>query len=208
MLRLPDVEELVNNGGEPPPEGQINENDISGEGWSLLTFDELGTQNPTYTRDNPLVGLTHVTTHACFEGQSVIHLPSGAYSLSGSVPTVGQALVFDLTSGFYTQIKDDGANPNTPVLAGSVGYDSPISVLFDVDVHAIALTGGFFNQVGSTYIEAYDRLGHVLGSAVNTQEGIETFGFSVGSQAKIAGFSFYVNNTESLGFAIDNLRFK
>lgn len=192
----------------PPPVGQINASDVNDAGWSILTFDELGSVNPAYTRNNPLVGMVNISTHACFQGQQVAQLNTGAYSLLGSTPTVGQDLSFDLNSGFYAQIKEDNANPDTPVLAGNISYDSPVSVLFSVDVHAIALTGGFFNNIGSTYIEVYDRLGHVLGSAVNTQEGIETFGFSIGNEAKIAGFSFYVNDAEDSGFALDNLKFK
>ena len=216
---VPSVQVLRLNGGNagnggqvylpPPVRGQISESDVQDDGWSLITFSEaVGTINPSYTVDNPLLGRVHVTTHACFKGQVVSQLNAGAYSLYGTAPTLNQPLSFDTASGYYTQIKEDGANPTSPVLAGNVEFDSPISVLFDTDVHAIALTGGFFNNIGSSYIEVYDRLGHVLGQALNTMTEMEVFGFSMGDEAKIAGFSFYVNNLEAAGFAIDNLKIK
>lgn len=130
-----------------------------------------------------------------------------AHSIVG-VPTKDQPLELYSNSSYWTVIKGDDSNPDSPVLAGNKGFDSPISVLFSKDVHAVGLTGGYFNEIGSTYIEVYDRQGNVLGAALNTMKGIETFGFSTGSVAKIAGLSFYVNNLESAGFAMDNLRFK
>ena len=102
----------------------------------------------------------------------------------------------------------DGANPTSPVLSGSVQYNSPISVLFDKDVYAVSVDGGFFNNTASTYLEFYDRMGNILGRAMNAGSGIETFGYSMGGEAIIAGFSFYINELEEGGFAIDNLRFK
>ncbi len=192
----------------PIAEGQLKSEDIIGDGWSVLTFDDYGSINPTYTRNNSVLGQVTVTTHACFQGQQIVRLDSGAYSMLGSTPAQGQPLSFDTASGFYAEVKSDSSNPDSPVLAGSVQFDAPISVLFSKDVHAVALTGGFFDNIGSTYIEVYDRLGNVLGSAVNTGTGLEEFGFSVGSEAKIAGFSFYVNDYEGSGFAMDNLKFQ
>lgn len=192
----------------PPDEGQIGEGEMTDDGWSLITFDNMNAVNPSYTVSVPLVGDVDVTTHACFIGQNISQISGiSSYTIQGN-PVIGTPLQFNTDHGFYVQIKEDGANPTSPVLAGSIGYDSPVSVLFSKDVHAVGLTGGYFNEIGSTYIEVYDRLGNVLGSALNTSEGIETFGFSVGSVAKIAGFSFYVNSLESAGFALDNLRFK
>jgi len=190
-----------------PPEGQFDEEAIeTTSGWALITFDELGTSNPTYTVQHSTLGTVVVTTGAVFQGQTVSYNGS-AYTIIGK-PSLNNNLTFDHTQGFSAQIKEDSSNPDTPVLSGSYSYDSPISVLFSEDVHAVGLTGGFFDSISSTYIEVYDRIGNIVGRASNTQIGIETFGFSTGTEAKIAGFSFYVNSEENAGFALDNLRFK
>lgn len=190
-----------------PPEGQFDEEAIeTTSGWALITFDELGTSNPSYTIQHSALGTVIVTTGATFRGQTVSHNGS-AYTIIGS-PSLNNNLTLDHTQGFSAQIKEDSSNPNSPVLSGSYNYDSPISVLFSEDVHAVGLTGGFFDSISSTYIEVYDRVGNIVGRASNTQTGIETFGFSTGTEAKIAGFSFYVNSHENAGFALDNLRFK
>ena len=192
---------------QAPPEGQFNEEAIeTTSGWALITFDELGTTNPSYTIQHSTLGTVVVTTGAAFRGQTVSHNGS-AYTIIGN-PSLNNNLTLDHTQGFSAQIKSDSDNPDTPVLSGNYNYDSPISVLFSLDVHAVGLTGGYFDSVGSTYIEVYDRLGNIIGRASNTQIGIETFGFSTGTEAKIAGFSFYVNSAENAGFALDNLRFK
>lgn len=191
-----------------PPEGQLDEVDLKGKDWSIITFDETGTVNPTYSVVNSILGRVEVTTGAAFVGQTISQLSGlDAHSIVGT-PTKGQPLELYSNNSYWTVIKDDGANPDSPVLAGNIGFDSPMSVLFSQDVHAVGLTGGHFDEIGSTCIEVYDRQGNVLGSALNTMKGIETFGFSTGSVAKIAGLSFYVNSLESAGFAMDNLRFK
>ena len=197
----------VNVPSPPLNEGRLEEDDVQGSAWSLITFDNMGAVNPSYSRNNPDLGVVNVTTHAHFVGQTIQQLQSGAYSIVGK-PNTGVPLQLTSRTDFYAVVKDDGANPDTPVLSGNINFDSPISVLFDKNVHAVALTGGSFNQIGSTYIEVYDRLGNVMGSALNKQTDIETFGFSTGSEANIAGFSFYVNDFENAGFAMDNLRFR
>lgn len=190
-----------------PSEGQFNEEVIEATpGWALITFDELGTTNPSYTIQHSTLGTVVVTTGAAFRGQTVSH-NGNAYTLIGN-PSLNNNLTLDHTQGFSAQIKSDSASPDSPVLSGSYNYDSPVSVLFSEDVHAVGLTGGFFDSISSTYIEVYDRVGNIVGRASNTQTGIETFGFSTGTEAKIAGFSFYVNSSENAGFALDNLRFK
>lgn len=189
-----------------PPYGRLTAADMSGEGWSLITFDDLGSVNPTYTRDNPLLGEVIVTTGAFFKGQSVTPL-NNAFSIYG-IPTPNTSLALAESSTYTAVVKSDTSSPMSPVLSGNINYDSPVSVLFSKDVHAVGLTGGYFNNERSTYIEVYDRLGSVIGYAVNTRYGMETFGFSSGSEAKIAGFSFYINSQELQGFALDNLKFK
>lgn len=192
---------------QAPPEGQFDEEAIeTTSGWALITFDELGTTNPSYTIQHSTLGTVVITTGAAFRGQTVSHNGS-AYTIIGN-PSLNNNLTLDHTQGFSAQIKSDSSNPDTPVLSGNYNYDSPVSVLFSIDVHAVGLTGGYFDSVGSTYIEVYDRVGNIIGRASNTQIGIETFGFSTGTEAKIAGFSFYVNSAENAGFALDNLRFK
>ena len=188
-----------------PELGQIGSIDVSGEGWTIIEFGAMNAINPTYQIDSPSVGLITVSTHAMFVGQSPQNL-NGAVTITGK-PTLGN-LAFNEQSGYHTFITADGANPTSPVLSGSNTYNSPISVLFDKDVYAVSVDGGHFNNAASTYLEFYDRMGNILGRAMNSGLGIETFGYSMGGEAIIAGFSFYINELEEGGFAIDNLRFK
>lgn len=124
---------------QAPPEGQFNEEAIeTTSGWALITFDELGTTNPSYTIQHSTLGTVVVTTGAAFRGQTVSHNGS-AYTIIGN-PSLNNNLTLDHTQGFSAQIKSDSANPDTPVLSGNYNYDSPISVLFSLDVHAVEPT--------------------------------------------------------------------
>lgn len=194
-----------------PKQGSIDSDfDLSKYNWSTISFDEypIGTNNPVITKNVDNIGEITSSFFSSFIGQTVTPL-NDAYTITGK-PVVGQNLSQDTSSKYATQIANDGSNPTSPILSGLVSdsrlFNSPISVLFSKPVHAIAIDGGYFNAVNSTYIEVYDQYGNVIGSNINNKEGIESFGFSSGNVARISGFSFYINANEPAGFAIDNLR--
>jgi hypothetical protein len=108
---------------------------------SVITFSEYadGTVNPTYTNGSETVSF------------------GGNFNGGLGTPTVGSNLGLDPLSP-QTFITGDGANPTTPVLSGTPTYNGPVAVLFSQDVAAVGLDGGYFNAIGGTTIQAYDRL--------------------------------------------------
>lgn len=184
-------------------------------GAGLITFSEqaLGTVNPHYEPGDyggAVAGLT-VDFDGFFQGQQlgassppcpagaalsgcVLDAPTGPLSLDGASPD--------------TFITNDGSNPTSPVLSGTPTFNGPIAILFGVDVAGVGLDGGFFDNLASTAIEAFDRDGNSLGSVTNTVLGIEFLGLVTDDGvARIAGLLFHLVGVESAGFAIDNVRF-
>jgi hypothetical protein len=106
-----------------------------------------------------------------------------------------------------TFITNDGANPTSPVLSGTPIFNGPISFTFSTPVAAVGLSGGYFDAVGATTIEAFDAAGLSLGSIVNSAIGVEFYGLFDSSGSNIAGVSFYITGSEPAGFAIDNVTF-
>lgn len=114
--------------------------------------------------------------------------------------------------GDAPQIHHDGANPTSPVLAGTIpsvfsgnitgtfvlpGTDIPTTVCsFEFDA-------GWFNSIGSTSIEWFDIYGNSLGLVYNSQIGIEHFAIEGGH---IASWEIG-ETTDAFGFAIDNVFF-
>lgn len=187
-------------------------NFVAGSG--RITFSEfpLSTQNPTYppasyggTAADPTV-----TFRGFFAGQALgvaATCPPGAALTGCVVGTPSNPLTLALTSP-NTSIVGDGANPTSPVLSGSPTFNGPIAILFDRDLAAVGLDGGFFDSVGSTAITAFRRDGTVIGSVTNTGTGIEFLGLATASGSEtIAGFLFSLVGAEAAGFAIDNVRF-
>lgn len=167
---------------------------------SVITFSEagygLGTKDPVYT-----IGGNTISFGTYFTGQTVTG--SNPKSLSGS-PTGGS---LELQQDEATSIVGDGANPTSPVLSGSPTFNGPISFMFSNPVAAVGLSGGFFDNVGSTTIEAFDVTGASLGKLANTIKGIEFYGLFDSTGSNIAGVSFYITGNELAGFAIDNVTF-
>ncbi len=190
-----------------PDIGQIGGGDVNDVSWNRLTFSTpAGVRNPTYDVSVSQLGTVRVSTGAVFVGQSVAPL-NEAMTIVGK-PSTTQPLTLNLAHEYGANITNDEANPTSPVLSGTTRFQSPISVLFSKDVHAVSVDGGHFNAAQSTHLEFFDRQGRTIANAKNVGEGIETFGYSFGGEAIIAGFSFYINENEQGGFAIDNLRFK
>lgn len=156
----------------------------------VITFSEygLGEENPEY-----IFGDMTVNFGGYFEGGL-------------GTPTNG-VLALDANAA-PTYITTDGANPTSPVLSGTPRFSGSIAVLFSENVAAVGLDGGYFDAIGATTIEAYDRSGNILGAITNNQKGIEFFGLGDDSgDAVIAGIQFYITGNEPAGYAIDNLTF-
>ncbi len=181
----------------------------------LITFSEfpLGTVNPVYTPADygGGAGAPNVNFGGFFAGQmqpgTSPPCPAGA-ALTGCVTgTPSSPLALDPNSP-ATFITTDGANPTSPVLSGTPIFNGSIAILFDVDLVGVGLDAGFFNAVGGTAIEVFDRQGTSLGSVTNTGLGIEFLGLVTDNgQPKIAGMLFHLVGAEPAGFAIDNVRF-
>lgn len=168
---------------------------------SVITFSEpgypLGMQNPTYH-----LGGNTVRFGTNFSGQTVSG--GGVRTLTGA-PTGPLTLVYDVDNPTF--IANDGANPTSPTLSGTPLFNGPISVMFDTPVAAVGLSGGYFDAIGATTIEAYGADGGILGSITNSQTGIEFYGLFDNGGANIAGISFYITGNEPAGFVIDNFTF-
>lgn len=173
---------------------------------TVITFSEqaLGTVNPTYSFTGvPGIGDITVTFGGAFLGQTVA--PGFPTTITGS-PSSPLTLE---TGDPVTFITGDGAAPDSPVLSGTPTFNGPVSVFFSKPVAGVGLTGGYFDAVGGTTIEAFDATGTSLGSIVNTVgDGMEFYGLADSSgDAVISGISFYITGDEPAGFAIDNLTF-
>lgn len=167
---------------------------------SVITFSEagrsLGDTDPVYT-----FGTQTVSFGEYFLGQVV----TATTPATLSDPTPDSPLT--LVQNGRTFIAADGANPTAPILSGSPLYNGPIAIAFSTPVAAVGLSGGFFDAVGSTTIEAYDSDGTSLGTIVNSATGVEFYGLFDDSGSNIAGISFYITGDEPAGFAIDNVTF-
>jgi len=108
----------------------------------------------------------------------------------------------------------DGAMPNTPVLATPLVDDYPyggdISGQFVIPGTAIphtvtsfTLQAGFFDVVGSTTLTWYDLGGNVIGQQSNTLIGPETF-----NVAGVNIASFLMSGADPAGWDIDNVSFE
>ena len=181
----------------------------------LITFSEfsLGTVNPTYAPGDygGGVGAPTVDFDGYFVGQSLSATPAvdcpGAAATACVVGSPTGPLTLDAAAPDVS-IVSDGANPTSPVLSGSPTFNGPIAVLFSTDQYGVGFDAGFFDDVGSTAITAFDRSGNLLGSVSNEGTGIEFLGLiNDNPTAVIAGVFLDLIGAESAGFAIDNLRF-
>jgi hypothetical protein len=166
---------------------------------SVITFSEpgrsVGDTDPVYT----IAGNT-VSFGEFFVGQTVVGV--GVRTITGT-PTNPLSLV----QNGKVFITTDGANPTSPVLSGTPRFDGPISFTFSTPVAAVGLSGGYFDAIGATTIEAFDSAGLSLGTIVNSALGVEFYGLFDSSGSNIAGVSFYITGSEPAGFAIDNVTF-
>lgn len=178
-----------------------------------ITFSELplGTRDPVFhpstygaaEAEGVLVGFG-----GFFEGQFLgTGCPPGT-AMTGCVEGQPAAPLRLATRAPSTQIAEDGSNPHSPSLSGSPLFNGPISIVFARDVAGVGLAGGYFNTVGGTAIQAFDRQGRLIGGVRNVETGMEFMALvtSDGSET-IAGLQFSLVGAEQAGFGIDDLAF-
>lgn len=179
-----------------------------------ITFSELerGSINPIFSAqayggppDGVMVGFA-----GYFEGQAIgtrETCPPGAIE-SGCVvgrPAAPLRLAGDAPAAM---IVDDSANPNSPALSGSPKFNGPISFIFSEDIAGVGLAGGYFDRVGATAIQAFDRKGNLLGAVVNTRTGMDYLALvTEDGSDRIAGVQFSIVGPEGAGFAVDDVSF-
>lgn len=121
-----------------------------------------------------------------------------------------QGILFGGDSPF---IATDGANPTSPVLSGTPQYFGAIEGYFvdpsdgvtPTTVESVTLDAGYFDQVGSTAVTAYDRNGNVVDRVTNFDLGIVSLTLS--SKRGIASWRIEPIGQEDAGYAIDNVSF-
>ncbi len=186
-------------------------------GSGLITFSEpgypLGTTNPVFAPTNygGGAGSPTVTFGGFFSGQSLgtasPPCPTGAAFTGCVLGSPTTPLTIDPASP-ATFIAGDGAQPTAPILSGSPLYNGPIAIAFSTPQAGVGLIGGYFNNVCSTGITAFDAAGDNLGTVCNSTTGDEFLGLvtSDGS-ADISGLLFHLVGSEPAGFDIDNVQF-
>lgn len=124
--------------------------------------------------------------------------PVGTFITSQYEP---QGIRFGGDSPFITT---DSSNPTSPVLSGSPLFHGAIEGVFVVgDVDSFSLDAGYFDDLASTHLTAYDVSGTLVADIYNSTFGIERF--TVDSAESLARFRIEIASVESAGFAIDNL---
>ena len=122
-----------------------------------------------------------------------------------------QGIVFTGDQPFITI---DGSNPTSPVLSGTPQFFGRLGGNF-VDpsdssrptvARRFVLDAGFFDSIGTTRIEWFDRAGDKLGQVANTQLAIENF--VIEDSGGIASWSIGIFADEPAGYAIDNFEFE
>jgi len=184
-------------------------------GAGRITFSEVPrrTRNPVYSpamyggRPNDptirfggyLMGRRLGNSGECPQGAA----PTGC--LAGS-PRVPLAIDPDAPPTFTAY--DSAPGVNDVQLSGSPLWSGPIAILFDRDVAAVGLHGGFFDSPQGTAITVYDRRGRSLGRAENRSMGREFLALATSDLSeRIAALEFHLVGREPSGFGIDNIRF-
>nr|WP_321462476.1 calcium-binding protein [uncultured Cohaesibacter sp.] len=102
-------------------------------------------------------------------------------------------------------IVEDGAQPNSPVIAANSSYEGPVFIYFDVPVTDASLAAGYFDNIGSTRIEFRNAAGELLKSYHNSSYGVVTF--SCQSDEGIASIAVINESSDESGFSVDTIKF-
>jgi hypothetical protein len=185
-------------------------------GAGRITFSEvpLLTANPVYppARYGGGAGSPTVSFGGHFRGRrlgAAGECPRGVRITGCLAGSPAAPLALDPRAPAVRTLSNEGVpGSQSPELGGTPTWNGPIAVLFDRDVAAVGLQGGYFDAPQGVAVTVYDRQGQVLGRTVNRGLGFEFMGLaSRDGTAKIAGLEFHLVGNEPAGFGIDNLRF-
>lgn len=180
----------------------------------VITFEEyaIGTPNPNFTpAQYGAVGAfqPYVRTSSFFNGQAQIGL-----TISG-LPSVPLALNTDESPGSF--IATDSARPTGEqrCLSGTPFLNGPVSLFFtEADgttpkpVVGVSINVGFLNNVGTIRVRAYDSLGTLLGTWLNTVvDGFQNFNINRDSDTPIIAALCIDNLGDIAGFTTSRVRF-
>lgn len=184
-------------------------------GAGRITFSEVprGTRNPVYTP--AMYGGRPSDPTVRFGGHlmgrrlgSPQECPDGAASTGCLAGAPRAPLALDPNAPPAFTAYDGAPGINDVQLSGTPLWNGPIAILFDTDVAAVGLLGGFFDAPEGTAITVYDRRGRQLGRADNRGRGREFLALATGDLSqRIAALEFHLVGREPRGFGIDNIRF-
>lgn len=100
-------------------------------------------------------------------------------------------------------ITRDGAQPTSPVLAGSTSFRGGVHFTFEHAVESVSLEVGYLDNIGSTQVVFRDQNGNVISSGITSVFGFEVFTFS--AESGIASVSVLPISVDESGFGIDNI---
>lgn len=184
-------------------------------GAGRITFSEVprGTRNPVFepSRYGGDDASPTVRFGGVFRGRRIAdpgECPRGAARTGCLAGTPAAPLALDLAGPPAIVVLDRSPAISSDVLSGSPTFNGPIAVLFDRDVAAVGLQGGYFDARGGVAITVYDRQGRRLGQTANTRTGAQFLALATRDLVpRIAGLEFHLVGPEPQGFGIDNLRF-
>ena len=103
------------------------------------------------------------------------------------------------------EIVNDGAQPDSPVIAANSSYRGPVFLYFENPVNYVSLDVGYFDNIGSTRIEFRNAAGSVVHVATNSGLGVLTFEFT--SDQGIASVAAIDESFDAAGFSVDTVIF-
>ncbi len=120
--------------------------------------------------------------------------------------TVNPTFTFaDNTVTTVGEIVDDGAQPNSPVIAANSSYTGPVFIYFQNAVKTVSLDVGYFDNIGSTRIEFRDQQGNLIQAFHNG--GLGVLPFSLSYDAGIKSISVVDEAFDAAGFSVDTVVF-
>lgn len=117
---------------------------------------------------------------------------------------------FDVDGNTITtigQIVQDGAQPDSPVIAANTSYTGPVFVYFDNPVESVSVDVGYFDNLGSTRIEFRNAYGVVVHSVNNVGFGVETFSYTDLTGLGISSVAAIDESFDAAGFSLDTVVF-
>lgn len=157
-----------------------------------------------------ILGLLLVTPILVSESMAYDSITFSEFALNTNISNqyADKGVIFSGDNPFITQ---DSANPTSPVLSGSPRFQGRIEGSFvdpedgisPISVKGFEVDAGYFDAIGSTKIEWFDKDGNKLGQRANTRYAIQNFKIEGGN---ISSWKIGIFENEPAGYAIDNFK--